>query len=625
MSRRDANSALQRFGRPLKRLVVAMLVLELLYVAGANLFLNSEWGRSQLNRQPEKLAMEWQSAWTFLPGVVRVRELELSGRARRAIWRAELCRAWLVIWLPSLLNRHLLLLSGQASGSSIEVETVAAPETARPERQRRGWRISIDRLDLSAVEQLRFGGYRLEGSGRLRGAVSFEVRGSMLLDFTEFSFHRARVLAGDQLVADALTLDAAFDVDEITIGEATFADLLAGTSGELELAADASSLGFVTAYLQRFPWIDVGGAGHLDIDLEMTDGWLAPGSTLDFDGPAVSATYLGLRAHGAGRVRGRVPEGAGQLRIEAELDAFAVERELDHAELLIGEALKVVITNDGTAIDRPAEGIVVQLRLPPARVPDLSVLGVYLPESTGLSLTGGEGEISAALDYDANQQLGHGWLSFAGRQVVAELDGSALTADVTLDARFPRMQLDAGTHSLDGSTLEVSGVHVERDGSLEASDWWGKIRVTSGLLSSGVGDRAAAPAVVEGVLVAELLDTTPLTAVIQDRVPKLGWFDKLLTVENVALESNFRLAGSEVHFGELRITGGAKNRLEILAELDLRQHQIDGVLLAAWGPLTAAVLLDNSGRDWKLTRSRRWYGERAAEYRSARDGDSPSQ
>lgn len=625
MSRRDANSALQRFRRLLKCLVIAVFALELLYVAGANLFLNSEWGRSQLNRRPEQLTMQWQSAWTFLPGLVSVRELVLGGRARRAVWRAELRRGQLFIWLPSLLNRHLRLLSGGATGSSIEVETTAAPEGPGPQHRRRGWRISIDRLDLSAVERLQFGAYSLEGNGRLRGVASFEVRGPMVFDFTEFSFHQARVLAGDEVAAEALTLDAVFDVDEMTIGEVTLPDLLAGTSGRLELTADASNLGFVTAYLQRFPWIGVGGAGHLSIDLEMSDGWLAPGSKLDFDGPAISATYLGLRAHGGGRVRGRVPEGAGHLRIEAELDAFEVEREVDHAELLVGEALEVVITNDGTAIDRPAEGIVVQLRLPPARVPDLSVLGVYLPESTGLVLTGGEAEISAELDYDSNQQAGHGWLSFAGRQVVAQFDGSAVRADVTLDARFPRLQLDVGIHSIDGSTLEVSSVHVEREGSLEASDWWGKIRVASGTLSSGIGNQTAAPAVLEGVLVAELLDTTPLTAVIQDRVPKLGWFDRLLTVENVALESSFRLSGSDVRLAELEIIGGAKNRLEIQAELDLRTARIDGVLLAAWGPLTAAVVLDGSGRDWKLTRSRRWYAERAAEYLEARDEATPSQ
>ena len=67
-------------------------------------------------------------------------------------------------------------------------------------------------------------------------------------------------------------------------------------------------------------------------------------------------------------------------------------------------------------------------------------------------------------------------------------------------------------------------------------------------------------------LEAELLDTSPLTAVLQDRVPRLSWFDQMLTVENVELSSSFRLEGPEIRLEDLEIQGGAKDRLELFAE-----------------------------------------------------------
>jgi hypothetical protein len=611
----------KRFGRPLRLAAIALVAVELLYVVAANLFLASDWGHSRLNRRPEKLSMHWSRAWTLLPGLVHVRELELEGRARRASWRVEVQRGRLWIWLPSLAGRHLRLLSAAATGSSVAVAAQPPPEGPRKERRRRGWRISIDRLDLSALESLRFGRVSVEGDGRLRGSARFEVGGPMAFDVSQLSFHRARVLAGEDLAADSLTLDAALEVAEVTIGEVTIFDLLAGTSGEIDLEAETSNLGFLTAYLGRFPWIDIDGAGHLALDLELTDGWLAPGSSLDFSGPAISATYLGLTARGAGVVRGRVPEGAGHVRIDAEFADYGVERLVDGRALLAGNGLSVTVTNDSTAIDRPAEGVAVSIRMPEARVPDLAALDVYIPASTGLALTGGEATVSAEVDYSAAAKVGHGSLRLAGQQIVATFDDSELQADLVLEARFPTIELESGVVAIDGTTLDVTGVQSLQGGGEPATGWWGNFRVPSGTLRRRFGAEQPEPAMITGLLTARLLNTSPLTAVIRRRVPKLRWFDRLLTVENVELESRFRLVGPAVRLRSIEISGGAKDRLEIQAELDLSKERADGVVFVAWGPLTAAVALDDKSRDWKLTRSHRWYEAEAAAYRAARAPD----
>ena len=122
--------------RPIRRLVAiavgAIVVIELLYLAGANGFLHSQWGRETLNRKPEKLAITWQRAWTWFPGVLHVRDLEISGRARRAAWRTAIDNGRMVIFLPSLLRRHFRLREGHAQGGEIEVEVLPPPETPRP-------------------------------------------------------------------------------------------------------------------------------------------------------------------------------------------------------------------------------------------------------------------------------------------------------------------------------------------------------------------------------------------------------------------------------------------------------------------------------------------------------------
>ena len=79
-----------------------------------------------------------------------------------------------------------------------------------------------------------------------------------------------------------------------------------------------------------------------------------------------------------------------------------------------------------------------------------------------------------------------------------------------------------------------------------------------------------------------------------------------------------RIEGPRIYLANLEVTGGKKGRLEILGELDLARQDPSGVFFARWGKLSAAVSLAEGERDWKLTRSRRWYDASALAYRSSR-------
>ena len=125
------------FFRLLRIAVGIIAAIWLIYLAGANTFLRSEWGQQTLNRKPEKLAITWQNAWTWWPGVVQVRDLTIHGKARRADWRVAADRGRMVIFLPSLLRRHFRLLGADARGTEIEMRVLPPPESTRqPGRKR---------------------------------------------------------------------------------------------------------------------------------------------------------------------------------------------------------------------------------------------------------------------------------------------------------------------------------------------------------------------------------------------------------------------------------------------------------------------------------------------------------
>ena len=604
-----------------RRLLVAalglVLGLELLYVAGANGFLSSQWGRRTLNRRPEKMAVSYEKAWTWLPGIVHVRALEIGGRARRADWRARVDSGRMVIMLPALLGRHFHLLRGRAHGAEIEITVLPPPEAPRPPGRRRPWRVSLDGLSLETVRAFRLNDYQLRGVGRATGRAQFEVRGPVALELTSLSFTDSALLDGGEIVADALELRGRLRVDSFVVGEDTVQDLLAALTGAVELDTEASSLGFLAAYLEQAPWLRLGGRGHLTADLEATAGWLAPGSRITLEGPTVETDLFGLHASGEGSLVGLVPEGASHTELTVRLPRYAVSRQADQALLLQGEGLEVVVTSDSNAIDRPAAGLALRVELPPTRVPDLAAYSVYLPAASGLEITGGNAEIEAALSYSAAERSGDGWLRLRGRQVEAAFDQVELRADVLLDSRLAEARLEDGRIELGATRLEIDEVRTVDRGRLRDSGWWGRIRLSEGRLLGGLGDpQADGPAILEARVDAELRDTGPLVALLEQHVPRLAWMDGLLTVHDVEASSRLRIEGPRLSLGDLQVRGGKKGRLEILGQLDLAPEDPTGVFFASWGRLSAAVSLAEGERKWKLTWSRRWYDAAAAAYRA---------
>jgi len=612
----------RRWFRILAWPIVALICLEILYLIVGNFFLRSEWGQTVANRREEKFSARWDSGWTWFPGVVWVENLEIGGHARRAEWSASFDEANLTVWWPSLFRRHLRLLRGQAEGGKIDVQTRPRPEGPRPPKKpRRGWRFTLAGLDLETVEEVRINEFALQGQGEVRGVARFQVRGPMDFDLSRFRFTSARLLSGEETSAEPLTVDAAVDIDPVTIGDTSVEEIVSGMTGRVLVESESAGIGFLERYFSNHSWVKLGGRGRLKIDLEMTDGWLAPGSELLLEGPVVEAEFVGLVARGEGSVRGGVEEGASHAEVAVDLTSFSVSRIGEESLMAAGQGLQMRLRNDSTAIDRPAEGVAIEVVLPKTEVPELAAFSPFLPPSTGLAFTGGEAEVAAEIEFDSVGNRGSGWLKLSGERIEASFRDLALHAEIDLDAKFAEVQLATGTADLSGSRLEIDGVRVLEGERVLDEGWWGRFSLPTGTVIKPRQDPS--PPRIDGQLNAELRDTGPLVALLEERMPKLHWIDGLLTVENVDAETGIRLQGPSLSLEDLQMTGGAKGRLEVLGEIDLEKRTPEGIVFMRWAKLSAALALEEGDRDWKLTGSRRWYEERAALYRGRDLGDPP--
>ena len=67
----------------LVRVGIVLLVFEVVYVVGANVFLRAGLLLELINKKPEKMNISWDSVTTYLPGVATVSNFELRSQTRK--------------------------------------------------------------------------------------------------------------------------------------------------------------------------------------------------------------------------------------------------------------------------------------------------------------------------------------------------------------------------------------------------------------------------------------------------------------------------------------------------------------------------------------------------------------
>jgi hypothetical protein len=106
----------------------------------------------------------------------------------------------------------------------------------------------------------------------------------------------------------------------------------------------------------------------------------------------------------------------------------------------------------------------------------------------------------------------------------------------------------------------------------------------------------------------------------EQRLPRLAWFDRLLTIPDVELTGSLAVRGRELGLHGIEVVGGQKDQLEILTDLDLDGPSTSGVAYVRYRALDASLALSRGDRRWGLVHARRRYDEAAAEYTASRGG-----
>ena len=557
-------------------------------------------------------------------GRVGLIDFRAAGRGALLDWSARFDRLDARVDAAAFRRREIHAREITGHGVTLEIdppETAGggdAPGPAGRGRRRRGgrdegWRLRLERLDLSPVRELRYGRYRLLGeSSRLAVEADWRVGGTVAARRVLVDVDAGRLLdrgTGEasrgegSTVLPHLDLRADLTVEELLPGVAGSA-FLAHTSGTVSLQTHSETLQLLNRYLARIPELRLDGAGDLTVDAVLERGRLVPGTVVTTVGD-LDVTFLDYRARGSGRIRGEVEHGAGgdTTVLRADLDRFDLSWRDGPQNYVRGTGLDLEVTGPPLYLGAPLEmpDVRVEIDMPASEVPDLTVYNGMLPAGAGLRLTSGRGTLAARADYDTARGTGTAEVTLRAERLGARYGTTDLVGDFLLSTRVPDMRLEPRRFDLSRTRLDIRRAVVA--GEPMETGWWMVVELPRSRLDLGSEPH------LEARIEASMRDSSPLTAYMESRRPMLRWVEGALTVRDVEMEGDLRADPELYRLRDARVAG---RRLEILGELRIGEDEHSGLFHIQLGPLSAGLEMLDGKKDFKLFGSRKWFQEKRA-------------
>lgn len=468
--------------------ILALLALELIYVVGANLFLNSETALQAINNQPQRLWLHWQRGWTILPGVVHVSGLQIRGQDRQFQWYAELDELTAWVALPALMGKRFRTHSMNGRGLSFRMRQRVAPGEAAsddagltpdipgltnppvpppeqlypPVEIEHPWTIELRNGLIADLREIWVNQFRFKGHGKVEGSMTHVVQRTVAVPQASVTLTAGSAWVGKTPAVENVAVKATVTLDQFDPRKEKGLAMLPFVSASVQMKGKVDSLDFVRVFFRKAPWLHIQGQGQIDADLRLHKGVLAPPTMFSVKTENIATNVLDfvMAAKGPGGIEGRVERaGGGALaRVSVSLADFQVA--LPSQQTLVrGRDLQ--ITGKSTQLDLrdPFTDLLLIADTPDVELQDLTVLNAYIPRHLNLQIKAGRGHLRSHIEGSPQTVTATGTIALSAEGLVAAYRDLTVRGNVDLSSSMQYGLLEdevPGVVLLDGLPLELS-------------------------------------------------------------------------------------------------------------------------------------------------------------------------
>ena len=596
-----------------KRFIRIALWAWAFYLVAGNLFVATPIGQKLIAPHPERFTIQWGRAWTIIPGLVHVHDLEIQQHSKDIVWHLTIDRAVTGVNILALPFKtfHAILPRTRGVEVGVEQASTTMPPTGKTKP---GFRIRLTGASVKDIRFMDFFGFHIEGEDlRIGGGLDTTARGPLAIPRARIRIKKGQVTHEGVPLATDLNLDCRARIDKHSKKDRIEGGIFPFISAGLTTSADVEDLRFISTFLRSISWMQVrGGAGKLEADLEISKGELEPESRLDIQTSAFDFEYLDYAVTGKGKVfiTGREADGRGDTKLDFELDDFALsfsDSETSHIE---GNDLSARVIGNLREMIQPNADVEVVIDIPESDIPDLRLYNRYFKGTSPIEILSGQGRLRSHLKVNTGPGTGGGTIEVKTTGVSVDLKDREIIADLHLLFPVTITDLDHRTFTVDGSTVVITNAGVGTPEETDPTDtpprdWWCDIAIPGGTL------RLAQPLDLEIDVTLKAFDVEPLLALISKTRKSADRLDRILAIHDLEGGAHLAVKNGGTHIRDLFAEGG---RAEMLGNLCLQKHDNSGAIYIKYGILSLGVEIMGEDEKKHLIGPRKWYDEYVEEF-----------
>lgn len=465
--------------------------------------------------------------------------------------------------------------------------------------------------------------YRFRADLELGVNINAPEFGSGKLDVsgTSVKLNSARLIRGDD--SDASPWNASISVDQghivvprkadatdskhlrrmaNTLQEDSIAALLDRADAHFTVTGNVSELGWLDLLFSNSYNMSIFGSGDLAANLNVEGGQLARDSNVRIQARDIGARVLDYEVKGNGLVTLQAMEGGDHpdLGLQVKIDDAILRRVGEEQFFIQDVSLKL----EAQALDmrkgKPGSNVdVLRLKVPRARITDMSAYNKILPANSPLQLLGGQGDLTAAITL--TRDMADGYVRLATQNMRARIDEQELAGDLQANILIQGGVPENMDFDISGTSITLDNVRVHGESAqYDQDDWSAEFQLNK---ARTVWKK---PVFLHAEAEAELKDSRPFVALFANLKGEHKWIEKMLTVENIRGTVNMTLENQRLTIPHAftssdRIDAGVKGIIDAA-------HR-EGIFYVRHGRLDAILETRDGERDIDIIRARKKFDE----------------
>ena len=613
-----------------------MIAFELVYVTAANVMLRTDLLSGLINKKPEKMLIQWESASTWLPGVVHVKGFSLRNQSKKVQIYLTLERVTGVISLSKLPFKTFHLRSANASNVDFRLRTRLdaprknataegqppqpipgvefypdipgydnppdpKPEDLYPRKKKKSaspWTLSFDGIDVEGTIQVAINQIRLEADGSVKGSMNYKLRDAIHIRRAKLDVINARLLVDSESASENLELRVNSKWRPFPAKGAKLPEIIKGISGNFTIRGNLLPRGSRTATI--LPGLTARGTGSVDTTLQLEHGVLQPGSSYSLVSEDMNVSIMDLTAIGTAEVSGETTkeDGSAVSNITIEFDDYSMVDPENSDVGVEGSGLTVDVSwvdlalYGGTA---PRSAVIV---LPRSEIRDVGVLAQLIPPQDTAAIRSGMGQVEANLSVD-DAGMASGRMVLDAEAITVDVKGEPLRADLAVRANLHEGDLGAARFAISDTTITLDNVvALEPNTKKPMEPWWTSVDIKQGTVVF------KKPLTAKGMVQVKMYDTRAVVALIKSFTKPPKWISLMPNVKNVDGSLKLDMGDQFTNVDDVQIVG---DRLQMFGWLHLQQKNGNGRIYVKYKGLDTGISITDGKGKLHVSKPRQWF------------------